>query len=1253
MTPAATPATPPDPTKKNFVHLHTHSHYSLLDGLGKIDDLVNRAKELGMTALALTDHGVMYGAVEFYQKCTKAGIKPIIGMEGYIAQGSMTQKRANIDDKPYHVTFLSYNEEGYKNLIKITSAGHLEGFYYRPRVDYDFLRAHSRGLIVLSGCVNSHISREIISGNMDKAREIALMYQEIFGKENYYFEIQDNPKLDKQIISNKALLELSKELGVPVVATNDIHYVRKEDAQAQDLLLCIQTNRTVQETNRMNLLDCDLSMRSREEMEESFRDMPEVLDNTVKIAERVDFKMKLGEIQLPKYELPEGETNESYLEKLCLVGMKRAYGVDVADLTEATVAGLSPRDRGYVDRLIYELGVIKKTGFSSYFLIVQDFVNYAKGAGIFVGPGRGSAAGSLVSYVLNITSVDPIEYGLLFERFLNPERISMPDIDLDFADDRRAEVIAYVEKKYGKDHVAQIATFGTMAARAAVRDAGRALALPYAYCDQVAKLIPPMKSNLTKALANVPEFKELYEKDPQAKLLIDMAKKLEGVARHASVHACGILVTREELNAYAPVLAMENKNAPKDAPTSAIVSQYSLHPVEDLGLLKIDFLGLKNLTIMQNALKLLKEGKNIDIDLNKLDYKDAKTYELFQRGETVGVFQFESSGMRRYLKQLRPTELRDIIAMVALYRPGPMDLIPDYIGGKHGTKQITYLHPKLEPILKPTYGVAVYQEQLMQLAQALAGWTLGQADLLRKAIGKKIEALLKEQKEKFTRDCVANGIELETAQQVFAFIEPFAGYGFNLSHATCYAVLGFMTAYLKAHHPAEFMAALMTSDEGDTDRLAIESAECKAMGIPVLSPDVNESGASFSVVRHPEDPTRDAIRFGLGAVKNVGANIVAVIVAERRANGPFASLDDFVTRVQSRDLNKKSLESLAKCGALDRFAERASVIANMDDILRHAKEIQKARAFGQESLFASIARTTPAFQAPALQLKPVTPAIREEKLSWEKELLGLYVSEHPVHAFMDVLGKVCTPNNKLAPLAEQTNVRIGGVITKTQKILTKKNQNMMFVTIEDVSTSVEILVFSKTLEKYAAMLEVGKVVIAEGKVSHKGEVPKLLSDVFHLLTDATREAMSTLKPVEQRAGRGRFGGGASGGNGGFNRAPAWTQQQGASFRPSYPQTPTPAPASTPAAIPSPTASGAKLLAVDKAQNAITITLPATYKPADFELLKKILSSTPGSVKVNLQLASPQGGVKKIETSFAIQGTTEVFQQLKTHFTPYL
>lgn len=1076
----------PETITPKFTHLHVHTHFSLLDGLAKIDDILDRAKELGMDSLAITDHGVLYGAIEFYIKAKARGIKPIIGCEMYITPTDLHSKNPDsADRKRHHLILLAKNEAGYKNLMRLITIAHLEGFYYKPRIDKTVLRSHSEGLIGLSACAEGEVPSAAISGNMEKAENLALEYLDIFGAGNFYLEIQHHPNYAPQIIANEALIKISKKLNIPLVATNDIHYVKEEDAPVQDILLCIQTNRKVSDKNRMNLMDFKLYLKSPEEMAEHFSDTPEALANTQEVVAKCNLEITLGETQLPHFDVPEGETTETYLRKLTEQGLMKRFKPE--EITQT-----------HKDRMEFELSIIEKTGFASYFLIVQDMINWAKNQNIVVGPGRGSAAGSFISYLIGITNLDPIKYDLLFERFLNPERISMPDIDMDFADDRRDEVLDYVREKYGNDHVAQIITFGTMAARAAIRDAGRALDIPYEFCDKTAKLIP-MFSTISDALENVKEFKDFYASGGDSKKLVDSAKRLEGVVRHASMHACGVVITREPVTEYTPLQQMQGKK-------TGSVTQYSSSTkssyVEKIGLLKMDFLGLKNLTIMQNTLRILKRTKNLDLVIDEIPEEDPETFQLLQKAQTTGVFQLESSGMKRYLKLLQPSVFEDIIAMVALYRPGPMDWIPDFISRKHGKKSIQYLHPKLKPILEKTYGIAVYQEQVMQIAQALAGFTLGEADVLRKAMGKKIFTLIAEQKIKFIDRCVQLNIERKVAEKVFAYIEPFAGYGFNRSHAACYAMIGYQTAYLKAHYPAEFMAALLTSDQDDIDRVAIEVTECREMGIEVLPPNVNESFEEFSVIIDPEKKT-EKIRFGLNAVKNVGHNIAHIIVEERKKAGRFSSLANFIERVESKDLNKKSIEALAKVGALEDLGERNQIVASIENIIAHSKNFQKNKHSNQVSLF-----EITDLAEPEIQLLPTFPATKKQQLAWEKELIGLYISGHPATEFQAYFESSGVPIRNITKDLVGQNISLGGVISKIKKIFLKNQKTMLFATIEDMYSNIELLVFPKILEETGSLWEEDKVILASGKISDK-------DGSFKLLVDSAK--VINLAEMEQRA----------------------------------------------------------------------------------------------------------------------------------------
>ncbi|RMD59292.1 DNA polymerase III subunit alpha [Candidatus Parcubacteria bacterium] len=1087
-----------------FVHLHVHSHYSLLDGLTKIDELVAAAKENGAEAIALTDHGVMYGAIEFYQKCQKAGIKPIIGVEAYLAPHSRFDKTKSDEKSFYHLLLLAKNSQGYKNLIKLTTIAHLEGYYYKPRIDWEVLKKYSQGLIASTACLGGEIPRLILSNQLEKARRRILEYNQLFGQGNFYLEIMPHLRLEGQAKVNQYLIKFSQELNIPLVLTNDIHYLKEEDAEAQDILLCIQNKKKRSDKDRMMMDEGNYSFRSVEDMVKELGAGQAVLEaaaNTVKIAQQCDVEIELGKIQLPYFPVPEGYDGDTYLREMCLQGIQKRYQKSYSEV-----------NREIRERMDYELSVIKRMGWSSYFLIVADFVNWAKNNGIVVGPGRGSAAGSLVCYLTGITNLDPLKYGLLFERFLNPDRVSMPDIDMDFADNRRDEVIRYVEKKYGQDRVAQIITFGTMAARAAVRDVGRVLDYPYDYCDKLAKMIP-MFMSLEKAVETVAELKEVYEKEEAARNIINYAKRLEGVARHASTHACGVVITRQPLTEMVPLQYASSSDR-------TVVTQYSLHPIEDLGLLKMDFLGLKNLTIIESAIKIIKNTRGLKIDIDKIPLDDPKTYELFQKGQTTGFFQFESSGMRRYLRELKPTEFEDIVAMVALYRPGPMEWIPDYIAGKHGRKKPRYLHPKLRPILEKTYGVVIYQEQVMQMARDLAGFSMAEADVLRKAVGKKIPELLAKQKEKFIDGCVKNGINRQLAEKIFSFIEPFAGYGFNRSHAACYALIGYQTAYLKAHWPTEFMAALLTADQHNIDKIAVEINECRNMGIEVKQPDINQSFDSFTVVTSGTEVGKIAsqneepkvIRFGLKAIKNVGDHIVDVIIAERKANGPYKNIYDFLERIDDKDLNKKSLESLIKSGALDQFGDRGVLMQNIEALLKFHRDVTEAKHSRQSSLFSDMPLVVG-----RVKLANFPPVERQEKLKWEKELLGLYITEHP---FLDY-HKLLREEVELLPLSElglefsNQMVNVAGIITAVKKIITRNNQSMLFVKIEDNISSVEVLVFPSLYQRTKDIWEDGRAVLCRGKVSDKEQEIKILADVaVGLELEKIKESLSSfLKQV--------------------------------------------------------------------------------------------------------------------------------------------
>ncbi|MBI5754379.1 DNA polymerase III subunit alpha [Candidatus Peregrinibacteria bacterium] len=1060
----------------SFVNLHAHSHYSLLDGFGSPEGIVKRAKELGYPAAALTDHGAGYGLIEFYKAAKGAGIKPVLGSELYVATRTRFDKEAKVDVKPYHLTTLAENNEGYRNLLTLITKAHLEGFYYKPRVDYGLLKAYGKGLIVLSGCLAAHIPRAILTGNEEEIHRLVQSHIDIFGKENFFLEMQDHPLLEHQGIVNKKLKELAKHYGLGLVVTCDSHYAKPEDSDVHDILLCIQTQNSVNDENRMRYAG-DFSIRDVKELKEVFSDCPEAIENTLKIAERCNVDFEFGNNLLPAFTTPNGEKSDEYLSHLCEEGLKSRFdGKEV------------PNE--YWKRLEFELKTVHKMAFDTYFLIVHDFVDYAKRQKIVVGPGRGSAAGSILAWSLRITDLDPIKHGLFFERFLNPERISMPDIDIDFADTRRDEVLNYVINKYGRDNVAQIITFGTMAPRAAVRDVGRALGYPYAEVDKLAKTVPApvLGKNISLAVSieEDPAMKEVYKNDPRARALLDYAKRLEGTVRHAGTHACAVVISDHPLQEYTALQFGAGDS-------NEIVTQYSMKPIEELGLLKMDFLGLRNLTVIEKAEEIIKTTKNEAVDINKIPLDDTKTFELLQGADTTGVFQLESAGMKRYLKELKPTKFEDIVAMGALFRPGPMEWIPTYIRGKHKPESVQYLHPSFKTILEPTYGVAVYQEQILQIARDFAGFSLGEADILRKAVGKKIPSLLEKQREKFVQGSIKNGHKEKFAEEVFEkVIEPFAGYGFNKAHAACYGLIAYQTAYLKAHYPIEFMTALLCSDATTTDRMVLEIKECNEMGIDVLPPNVNESFTNFAIV----DPK--TIRFGLLAIKGIGAGAINEIIQAREKAGKFNSLEDFAKRVPTHFVNKKLLQALAYSGAFEGFGDRNQIAENYEEISKFAKYSQEIASNGQTDIFGALGDD--AQKNCKLNFKDFPKSTNMQCLKWEKEFLGMYVSGHPLRGLKKYISKKAHLIGNLTKKNLEKPVKVLGLLTGLKKIVTKSGGYMATFTIEDPTGKVNAIMFPKNMAHYGSDLVEDQVVGINGKLDNRRGQYQVICDTVKLLS---------------------------------------------------------------------------------------------------------------------------------------------------------
>ncbi len=1055
----------------NFVHLHTHSQYSLLDGACKLDPLVERAKEFKMPALAITDHGNLFGAAEFYKKATKAGVKPIIGMEAYVAAGSRFDRKqvGNYPSGGFHLVLLAKNQTGYKNLIKLSSAGYLEGFYHRPRVDKELLRKHSEGLVALSACLKGEVNWHLLNNDPDNAVAAAEEYRQIFGDADFYLEVQ-NHGLDKELLLIPMIETVSKQTGIPMVATNDCHYIDRKDFEAHDALLCIQTGKLVSDQDRMRYATDQIYFKSAEEMQQAFVDYPEAVENTIKIAEECNVEIEMGKLYLPKFEIPpQFEDDDAYLRHLAEDGLQHRYKHITEELKK---------------RLDYELSVIGQMHYAGYFLIVKDFIDYARKVNVPVGPGRGSAAGSLVSYCLGITNIDPIKYSLLFERFLNPERISMPDIDIDFADRGRDKIIDYVVEKYHKENVCQIITFGTMAARGVVRDVGRVLGMPYAEVDRIAKMVPfEIGITLESAMQKNSDLRELYEKDVRIKKLIDLSRTLEGLTRHASTHAAGVVIAPSDLTDFIPLF-----KGSKDE----ITTQYDMKMTEEIGLLKMDFLGLRTLTVMQDCVDMIKESYEKEIDLDAIDLHDKKVYRLFSRGDTVGIFQFESGGMRDYLRRLKPDNLTDLIAMNALYRPGPLDsgMIDVYVDRKKGRKSVAYEHPRLEKILKDTYGVIVFQEQVLQIANSLAGYSLGKADLLRKAMGKKIAEMMAAQKKEFLEGCQKNKIDDKVANSVFEKIETFARYGFNKAHSTGYAYIAYQCAYLKAHYPLEFMAANMTSEIDSSDRIYALMEESRRMNISVLPPDINDSEKGFSV-------KNKKIRFGLWAVKNVGEGAVEAIIESRREDGKFRTLADLVSRVNLKNLNRRTLESLIAAGALDSLpGNRAQKTAVVEQMLEFGQKVQASA--NTTDLFTSIGEQVE-------RKEPELPDVKDwsmsRRLSNEKDMLGFYVSGHPLDQYRAELNVFGTSDTqRLLEVRDGREVWLGGIISAVKTMNDKRGNRMAFTTIEDFKGTAEMIIFSDCFEKGKQFLLEDNLIMVNGRVStREGENPKIIvNDLFPL-----------------------------------------------------------------------------------------------------------------------------------------------------------
>jgi DNA polymerase-3 subunit alpha len=1052
-----------------FTHLHVHSEYSLLDAMCHIPNLVARAKELGMNALALTDHGVMHGAIQFYKEAKDAGIKPIIGCEAYIASGSRLS-HTPADKQSYHLVLLAKNNKGYQNLIQLITKANLEGFYYRPRMDKEILEQHHEGLIALTACLAGEIPRLISQGRMEDAKEAASWYSQTFGKDNFYLELQRHPIPELEPV-NQGLVKISEELDIPLVATNDVHYILKEEAKYQDLLMCIGTNTTVLDEKRKKMADDGFYLKSPDEMADMFKDIPQAIENTAKIADMCDLELEFGRLHLPEIEIPEVMTPFQYLEDLCRRALPKFYPEPTPEIEE---------------RLKYELDVIQTTQFARYFLVVWDIVKFARENGILVNV-RGSAASSIVLRCLEINDIDPIQHKLVFERFLNIERREMPDIDMDFEDKRREEVISYVSRKYGQDHVAQIITFGTLGAKAAIRDAGRALGMPYSDVDRVAKLIPfAVGMTIDKALEENSEFKAIYNSEATVKNLVDYAKGVEGVARHASTHAAGVVISKDPLTNHIPL-----QRVSRETEAGLVMTQYPMDDIAKIGLLKMDFLGLSNLTTLGRTQQIIKENRGIDIDRHDIPMDDKKTFELLASGETVGVFQLEGSGMRRYIKELKPTVFSDIAAMVALYRPGPMEQIPKFIRSKYGIEPITYPHPALKEFLEETYGVIVYQEQVIFIVRAFGGYSLGQADIFRKAMGKKKAEVMVKEKANFIGGAKKNGYTAEIAEEVYALIEPFAGYAFNKAHAVNYALIAYQTAYLKAHYSIEYLTALLIAADGQAEKISVAVDECRRMGIQVLQPDINHSEVDFAIEKM-EDGTQ-AIRFGLEAIKNVGENAVKPIIEERKTGGEYKTIEDMCRRVDICGINKRVMESLIKSGAMDCLGERGTLLGNIGTIMSAAQREQQLKSSGQSTMF-DLFGDTVSVPMPSLELEAVDVS-RKQILDWEKELLGVYLSEHPFSPFADkALAENTTLCGQVDAEMDGQTVMVAGMVSSVRHLNTRDGQPFASVMLEDLSCKLDVMVWARVFASTRDLWTEGNILLVDGKVKIRADKPQLVCE---------------------------------------------------------------------------------------------------------------------------------------------------------------